>query len=64
MVTGIGILIGGSIASIAYLGRIGRIRAVINKNYFPLGSLDISPIIILNSYTRSSCSGFRLTYKF
>jgi hypothetical protein len=64
IITGIGILIGGSIASIAYLGRIGRIKSVINKNYPPFGSIDISPAIILNRYTRSPYSGFTLTYKF
>jgi hypothetical protein len=64
MITGIGILIGGSIAGIAYLGRIGRIKSVINRNYPSVGSLDISPTIILNGYTRSSSPGFMLTYNF
>jgi hypothetical protein len=64
MITGAGLLIAGSIGSIVCIGRIGSIRSVINKNYPSLGSLDISPTIILNSYTRSSCSGFRLTYIF
>jgi hypothetical protein len=64
MITGIGILIGGSIASIAYLGRIGKIKSVINKNFPPFGSIDISPAIILNKYTRSSCPGLTLTYNF
>jgi hypothetical protein len=64
MITGIGILIGGSIAGIVYLGRIGRIKSVINRNYPSVGSLDISPTIILNGYTRSSSPGFMLTYNF
>jgi hypothetical protein len=64
IITGIGILIGGSIASIDYLGRIGRIKSVINKNYPPFGSIDISPAIILNRYTLLSCPGFTLTYNF
>jgi|GEM_PF-1179700 len=59
-----GILIGGSIAGIVYLGRIGRIKSVINKNYPSVGSLDISPAIILNGYTRLSSPGLRLTYNF
>jgi hypothetical protein len=61
IVTGAGILVGGTIASIAYLGRIGRIRSVINKNYPFLGSLKISPAIISKSYKRSSCPGLTLT---
>ena len=64
MITGIGILIGGSIADIAYLGRIGRIKSVISRNYSSYGSLNISPKIILNGYTRSSSPGFRLIYNF
>ncbi|MGC1392011.1 MAG: hypothetical protein WA816_13325 [Bacteroidales bacterium] len=64
MVTGIGILIGGSIASIAYLGRIGRINSVLRKNYPSFGSLDISPTIVLSRINRSSCPGLRLTYNF
>jgi hypothetical protein len=64
MITGIGILIGGSIASIVYIGRIGKIKSVINKNFPPFGSIDISPVIILSRYTRSSCPGLTLTYNF
>jgi hypothetical protein len=64
MVTGVGILIGGSIASIAYLGRIGRINSVLRKNYPHFGSLDISPSIVLSRINRSSYPGLRLTYNF
>jgi hypothetical protein len=59
-----GVLIGGTIASITHLGRIGRIKSVINRNYPSSGSLNISPTIILNSYTRSSSPGLRLIYNF
>lgn len=59
-----GILIGGAIASIAYLGRIGRIKSVIHRNYPSFGSLNFSPAVILNSCTRSYCAGFSLTYNF
>ena len=62
--TGAGILIGGSIACIAYLGRIGRIRSVINRNYSTSGSLKISPTLILPDYTRSYCPGLTVTYNF
>ena len=64
MITGAGLIIWGSIASIVHLGRIGRIRSVINKNYPSVGSLEISPAIILNGYARSFCAGFSLNYSF
>lgn len=61
---GAGFLIGGTIASIANLGRIGRIKSVINNNYASVGSLNILPTAILNSYTKSFCPGFTLRYNF
>ena len=64
MITGAGLFIWGSIASIVHLGRIGRIRSVINKNYPSVGSLEISPAIILNGYARSYSAGFSLNYSF
>jgi len=64
MITGAGLIIWGSIASIVHLGRIGRIRSVINKNYPSVGSLEISPAIILDGYARSFCAGFSLNYSF
>jgi len=59
-----GILIGGTIASITYLGRIGRIKSVIHRNYPSFGSLNISPAVILKSNMRTPCPGFRLTLNF
>lgn len=59
-----GILIGGTIASIAYLGRIGRIKSVIHRNYRSFGSLNISPALILNNNMRTSCPGFILKLNF
>jgi hypothetical protein len=50
---GVGMLAGGTIASIAYLGRIGRSRSVINKNYSSLELLNISTTAVLNSCTKS-----------
>ena len=64
LIAGAGMLAGGTIASIVHLGRIGRIKSVIRKNYLSVGSLNISPVIILNSFTRSSCPGFTLSYNF
>ena len=64
IVIGAGIVAGGTMAGIICLGRIGSIRSVINNNYAPVGTLNVSPAIIFNSYTRSSCPGFALTYNF
>jgi hypothetical protein len=64
LISGIGIAIGGTIAGIAYLGRIGRIKSVLNQNYPNIGSLRISPSLILNRYTRTSSPGITLTYNF
>jgi hypothetical protein len=61
---GVGLMMGGTIASIVYLGRIGRIKTVIKENYPTEGTLNILPTFMLNNYTRSWCSGFTLTYNF
>jgi hypothetical protein len=61
---GAGMLVGGTIASIACLGRITKIRLLIKKNYQSFGSLNISTSAILNNHTKSFCPEFRLTYNF
>ena len=58
------LLIGGSIATISYLGRIIRINTVINKKFPSFSSLNISPKIILNNYTESYRLGVSFTYNF
>ena len=64
MVTGTGIITGGAVAAIVYLGRIGRIKSVINEYYSFNGSLKISPEIIYNYHKQSFCPGVTLTYSF
>jgi hypothetical protein len=64
MATGIGIVAGGAVASIVYLGRIGRIKSVINEYYALGGSLNISPALIMNCNSQSFCAGLSLTYNF
>jgi hypothetical protein len=61
---GIGMLAGGTVASIVYIGRIGSIRSAINRNYPSYGLFKVSPAIILNTYTRSSFPGLKLAYNF
>jgi hypothetical protein len=64
MVAGAGIFAGGAIASIVYMGRIGSIKTAIRKNYPSLGSVNISPALLLNNYTKQFSPGLRLTYIF
>jgi hypothetical protein len=64
MVSGAGMVVGGAVAGIVYLGRIGRIKSVINKYFTSAGSLNISPTIIVNYHDQVVCPGFTLTYNF
>jgi len=64
MVTGGAMVIGGAIASIVYLGRIGQIRSVSRHNYQSTGSVNISPTLLLNNYTHSYSPGLTLTFYF
>lgn len=59
-----GLLVGGTIASLAYLGRNARIKATIKKNYPTLGSLNISPTLLLNNHKGSYLPGITLTFNF
>ncbi len=58
------LLYSDAIAGIVYLGRVGRIKSVINEYYSYAGSLKISPAIIVNSHNQSFEPGFTLTYDF
>jgi hypothetical protein len=62
--TGAGMVIGGTIAGIACLGRMARIRSVINKNYPSFEGLNIFPSGVYNCHKRSFCPGITLTYNF
>lgn len=61
---GIGMMVGGAIASIVFAGRIGTIKSVIKNRYHSSGWLKISPSVILVSRTQIISPGFRLTYRF
>jgi hypothetical protein len=63
-VTGAGLLAGGSIATAGYLVRIGKIRSVINKKFPEVGSLKISPGIILNSHSELYHLGVFISFNF
>jgi hypothetical protein len=64
IVLGAGMIAGGAIAGIVYLVRIGTINSTLSRNYPSVGSLHISPTIILNSKTQSYSPGISLTYNF
>ncbi len=64
MATGAGVVAGGAIAGIVYLTRIGKINSVLNEYYSFNGTLNICPVIIVNSYNQSFGPGFSFTYNF
>jgi hypothetical protein len=61
---GAGMVVGGAIASVAFLGRNCRIRSIINKKYPSLEGLNIAPAGVFNNHTKSFCAGVTLTYAF
>jgi hypothetical protein len=61
---GLGILAGGTIASTVFLGRMGSIKSAVRRNYACIDRVNISPVAIYNSYTKSLTPGFTLTYSF
>lgn len=63
-VSGAGMLVGGAIAGIVYLGRIGRIRSIINKYYASVGALNTSPTIIVSYCNKTVYPGLTITYNF
>lgn len=59
-----GIIAAGTISFFTYLGRSARIKSVIRKNFPASGSLNISPVMVLNHGTKTYCPGFRLSFNF
>ena len=64
MTVSAGVLIAGTIISICHLGKIVRIKSAIANKDRSLGSLNISPAIRLNNFTRSFQPGLSITYNF
>jgi hypothetical protein len=66
IITGIGVgcVIGGTISTFSFLGRTAKIKNTMNRNYPITGSLNISPKIMFNNYTRTSCAGVSLSINF
>jgi len=62
MATGVGIAAGGLVAGIVYLGRIGKIKSVINEYYASGARLIVSPDILITD--RSPVAGFSVTFSF
>jgi len=62
MATGVGIAAGGLVAGIVYLGRIGKIKSVINEYYASGARLIVSPNLFL--YDQSLAAGLTLTFNF
>lgn len=61
---GIGMLTYGAIKSVIHITRINQIKTVISEKFPALGSLEISPAIILNRCPRTHYQGFTISYRF
>ena len=61
---GVILLAGGTVATFIYLGRTGLIKSTIKKNFPETGSLNFSPKIMFNNYTRTYSAGFSLSLRF
>jgi len=62
MATGVGIAAGGLVTGIVYLGRIGKIKTVINEYYASGARLIVSPDVLI--YEQSLVAGFSVTFSF
>lgn len=61
---GVILLAGGTVATFVYLGRLGIIKSTIRRNFPETGSLNFSPKIMFNDYTRAYSAGISLTLNF
>jgi hypothetical protein len=61
---GAGTAVAGTIVTFVYLGRFERIKSAIKNNYGPVGSLKISPAVILYGNAPSATVGVSVTYRF
>jgi len=55
---------GGTIATLLYLGRFERIKSAIKNNYGPVGSLKITPAVIMYGNAPSATVGLSVKYRF
>jgi hypothetical protein len=62
--TGVICVIGGTFSTLGFLGRTARIKNTMNRNFPVLGSLNISPKIMFNNYSRTASAGVSLTISF
>ena len=58
------VAVGGTIAFVGYLDRVGHIKTAIHRNFPITGSLHLSPGIIYNNYTASYQMGVTLSCSF
>jgi hypothetical protein len=61
---GVGVSIAGTVASIAFLGRLVTIRSALNRNFPVPGSLCLSPSLIMDRTSHNLCPGVTLTFNF
>ena len=63
-IVGAGIMVGGTLAFLNYLGRNGRIKSTLNMNFPSSGTLNLSPTMVMGRSIQSVCFGINLTYHF
>jgi hypothetical protein len=61
---GAGLFAGGVVAGAVYLGRIARIKSVLNRKYQIPGSLSLSPVVIPGKSNNSFSAGLTITVTF
>jgi hypothetical protein len=64
IIAGIGMFAGGTVATIIFAGRKGSINSALRIKDQYSGSLNLSPLVVLNINSRTFSPGLSLTYKF
>jgi len=60
---GAGLFAGGIVAGVVYIGRIGRIKSVLNRKYQVPGSVSFTPVVIPGN-SNSFCTGLTIRVTF
>ncbi|MCU0455244.1 MAG: hypothetical protein MUE74_02990 [Bacteroidales bacterium] len=61
---GAGLFAGGVVAGVVYLGRIARIKSVLNRKYQIPGSVSLTPVVIPGNSNSSLSAGLTITVTF
>lgn len=61
---GVGVSAAGVVAAFIYLDRLGTLKSALRSNFPTVGSLSLSPTLIMERTSHNLCPGFTLTYNF